>query len=520
MSTRDWIGSARPRGLPQLGPAPLWLISLPIAAVLLLPLAFVAGQASSAGWSQALDLLRLPHVGELLRNTLELVAIVPPLCAVIGAGAAWLLERTQLPLRRLWAVVLALPLAVPEFVNGYAWVSLDDGIHGLSGAVLVSTLSYYPLVMLPVMASLRRADGSLEDIARSQGLRPVAVFMRVTLPQLRLALLGGGLIIALHLLAEYGAFALLGFRTFTTEIYTEYQLGFDAASSAVLSLVLVALCLILLSAESGLQGRAAPASPKASKHPRRRLRFGGAPAMLALGSLVALAVGIPIGALVYWMIVGSSTTLPSASIAAAAISTLGLGLTAALATTIAAIPVAVLAVRYPARLTRLLERSTYVARAMPGLVIALALAYFAVRHVFALYQSSALLVIAYAVLFFPLALIAIRPSVAQASPRLEDAARSLGQPPITVFRRVTLPLIAPGLAAAASIVFLSCVTELTATLVLRPTGTETLATQFWMYSSGLAYGAAAPYAALMIAISAVPTYFLVRWFDALAATST
>jgi iron(III) transport system permease protein len=242
--------------------------------------------------------------------------------------------------------------------------------------------------------------------------------------------------------------------------------------------------------------------------------------MLALGSLVALAVGIPIGALVYWMIVGSSTTLPSASIAAAAISTLGLGLTAALATTIAAIPVAVLAVRYPARLTRLLERSTYVARAMPGLVIALALAYFAVRHVFALYQSSALLVIAYAVLFFPLALIAIRPSVAQASPRLEDAARSLGQPPITVFRRVTLPLIAPGLAAAASIVFLSCVTELTATLVLRPTGTETLATQFWMYSSGLAYGAAAPYAALMIAISAVPTYFLVRWFDALAATST
>ena len=126
-----------------------------------------------------------------------------------------------------------------------------------------------------------------------------------------------------------------------------------------------------------------------------------------------------------------------------------------------------------------------------------------------------LLVTAYAVLFFPLALIAIRPSVAQASPRLEEAARSLGQPPLAVFRRVTLPLIAPGLAAAVSIVFLSSVTELTATLVLRPTGTETLATRFWTYSSGLAYGAAAPYAALMIAISAVPTYFLVRWFDAL-----
>ena len=120
MSARGGIGGARPPGLRRLGPAPLWLLTLPIAAFLLLPLAFVLQQASSAGAQTALDLLRLPHVGELLRNTLELVAIVPPLCAVIGAGAAWLLERTDIPARRLWAVVLALPLAVPEFVNGYA----------------------------------------------------------------------------------------------------------------------------------------------------------------------------------------------------------------------------------------------------------------------------------------------------------------------------------------------------------------------------------------------------------------
>ncbi len=178
--------------------------------------------------NRALHLLRLPHVDELLGNTVKLVVLVTPLCAIIGAGTAWLLERTDLPGRRFWAVLLALPLAVPEFVNGFAWVGLDDRVHGLAGAVLVSTLSYYPLVMLPAIASLRRADTALEDVARSQGLRSLAVFTRVTLPQLRLALLGGGLIIALHLLAEYGAFALLGFRTFTTEIYAEYQLGFDA----------------------------------------------------------------------------------------------------------------------------------------------------------------------------------------------------------------------------------------------------------------------------------------------------
>ena len=520
MSAHSGIGPALPLRRLRRGPVPLWMLALPIGAVLLLPLVFVGVQASSAGWSRALHLLRLPHVNELLVNTVELVVLVTPLCAIIGGGAAWLLERTDLPGRRVWAVALALPLAVPEFVNGYAWIGLDDRVHGLAGAVLVSTLSYYPLVMLPAIASLRRADAALEDVARSQGLRSLAVFTRVTLPQLRLALLGGGLIIALHLLAEYGAFALLGFRTFTTEIYNEYQLGFDAASSAILSLVLVALCLLLLGAESGLQGRTPPTSETPARRRRSPLGLRRVPALLGLGALLALAMGVPVGALVYWLVVGSSTTLPSASIGGAAMSTIGLGLAAAAITTLAAIPVAVLAVRYPTRLARMLERSAYLARAMPGLIIALALAYFAVRHAFGLYQSPVLLVTAYAVLFFPLALIAMRPSIAQASPRLEEAARSLGQPPLSVFRRVTLPLIAPGLAAAVSIVFLSSVTELTATLVLRPTGTETLATRFWTYSSGLAYGAAAPYAALMIAISAIPTYLLVRWFDALAETST
>jgi iron(III) transport system permease protein len=520
MHTRGGIGWGGPQGRRLLGPAPLWALAVPTTAVLLLPVAFIGVQASTAGWTRAIHLLRLPHVGELLRNTLELVGLVPPLCVVVGAGAAWLLERTDIPGRRLWAVVLALPLAIPEFVNGYAWIGISERIHGLSGALLVSTLSYYPLVMLPTIASLRRADPALEDVARSQGLGGAAIFLRVTLPQLRLALLGGSLIIALHLLAEYGAFSLLGFRTFTTEIYAEYQLGFDAASSAVLSLVLVGLCLLLLGAESGLQGRTPPTAETSSRRRRSRLGLRSIPALGALGGLAALAVGVPVGALGYWLIVGSSTTLPPASITGAAMSTVGLGLAAALLTAVAAIPVAVLAVRYPTRLARLLERSAYISRAMPGLIVALALAYFSVRHAFALYQSSLLLVVAYAVLGFPLALIAIRPSIAQASPRLEEAARSLGQPPLAVFRRVTLPLIAPGLAAAVSIVFLSSVTELTATLVLRPTGTETLATRFWTYSSGLAYGAAAPYAALMIAISAVPTYFLVRWFDALAETST
>jgi len=129
------------------------------------------------------------------------------------------------------------------------------------------------------------------------------------------------------------------------------------------------------------------------------------------------------------------------------------------------------------------------------------------------YQSAAMLVVAYAIMFFPLALVGVRTSVAQAPAGLEDVARSLGQRRLAVFWRVTRPLVTPGLTAAFCLVFLSAVTELTATLILVPTGVQTLATQFWNYQQNLAYGQAAPFALLMIAIAAVPSYVLGRFFD-------
>jgi iron(III) transport system permease protein len=124
-----------------------------------------------------------------------------------------------------------------------------------------------------------------------------------------------------------------------------------------------------------------------------------------------------------------------------------------------------------------------------------------------------LLTLAYAVLFFPLALVAVRASVMRAPRQLEDVARSLGRGPLEVLVRVTLPLLAPGLAAAFSLVFLSVVTELTATLLLIPTGVQTLSTQFWVYQQNLSYSQAAPFALLMMGIAAVPSIVLGRWFD-------
>ncbi|HEX4466404.1 MAG TPA: ABC transporter permease subunit, partial [Solirubrobacteraceae bacterium] len=155
-------------------------------------------------------------------------------------------------------------------------------------------------------------------------------------------------------------------------------------------------------------------------------------------------------------------------------------------------------------------RLTYLPMALPGLVVALGLVSFSVRYAFSIYQTSLELVVAYAILFLPLALVGIRAAIVQISPRLEEVGRSLGSRPTAIWWRVTMPLLTRGLAAAFALVFISSATELTATLLLRPTGVNTLATQFWTYTTDFAYGAAAPYAGAMVLISAIPAFLLSR----------
>jgi iron(III) transport system permease protein len=234
------------------------------------------------------------------------------------------------------------------------------------------------------------------------------------------------------------------------------------------------------------------------------------PVLGAVGALAGLALGVPIGALVYWMIRGSSTTLPPASLLSALGTTAEYCAGAAALATVLAVPVTSLALRHRSRLTIVLERLAYLPMALPGLVVALGLVSFSVRYALPLYQSAFELIVAYAVLFLPLAVVMVRSAMAQAPPRLEEVARSLGCGRTAAWFRVTLPLIRPGLLGAFALVFISSATELTATLLLRPTGVNTLATQFWTYTTNFSYGAAAPYAALMVAIAAVPAYLLSR----------
>jgi iron(III) transport system permease protein len=503
---------------------PLALIgaAVVVAGTVLLPLAFLLLQAVQSGWTQISPLLFRHLTAALLWNTVRLTFAVTVLCALIGVAAAWCTERTALPFRRFWTVALVLPLAVPDFVLGYGWISLDPGVHGYRGSVLVMTLGSYPLVYLPVAAALRTADPDLEDVARVLGLGRFQTFRRVTIHQIRPALVGGSLLVALILLAEFGTFEILRFQTFTTEIFTEFQIGFDTPAACALSLVLVVIGLVVLSGEAATRGRSGTARRSRISRAPVPMELGRAklPVLLGLVALLGLAIGVPLGALIYWFSQGTSSTLPPASILSAAGATAGYSAAAAALATIAALPVALLVERHRSKASVLLERSTYIIQALPGLVVALALVYFSVRYLPQLYQSSEELVGAYAIMFFPLALVAVRAGVAQAPAGLEDVARSLGHRRVSVLVRVTLPLLVPGLIAGFSLVFLSAATELTATLVLHPTGVETLATQFWAYTSGFSYGAAAPYALALLLVAMLPGVLLGRWFERIAGSAS
>ncbi len=500
-------------------PRVLVALATAVAVVLLLPLVFLVVEAAQDGWSTLAPVLFRQLTATLLWNTVSLTVVVTALCALIGTLAAWCVERTDLPGRRFWAVLVVVPVGIPDFAVAFGWKSVFPSVGGFGGAVLVMTLAVYPLVFLPVAASLRSADPGQEEVARSLGVGRLRTFWRVTVGQARLAILGGSVLVALVVLAEYGAFEILGFRTFTTEIFSEYLTAFNTPAGCALSLVLVLLGVGVLAGEGALRGRgrATRSGPLAARLGRRhRLGRARVPVVAGFVALVALALGVPLGAIVYWLFESAASTLPSASLGFAAWHTALYSGSAALVATAAALPVALLSVRWPGRSTMAVERSTYLVLAMPGLVIALALTYFSenVANGF-LYQSPFLLIAAYAIMFFPLALVAVRSSVARAPVSYEELGRSLGRGRLEVLWSVTLPLIAPGLAAAFCLVFLEAVTELTATLVLIPTNAQTLATQFWIFQNNLAYHQAAPYAFVMIVVAAVPSVLLGRWFDRL-----
>jgi iron(III) transport system permease protein len=498
------------RGLPP--------VCVAVAVVIGLPVLITMVQALQGGISAARTAITTGATPTLFLHTIELAAVVTPACGAIGLAAAWLVERTRLPGRRIWQLLLVAPLAVPLFVTSYAWATLSTSLTGFWGAAGIVTFSYYPIVFLLVSASLRVTDPALEETARSLGLGAWRTFVRVVLPELRPALLGGMLLVVLDTLVEFDAFVALKFQTLSVNIYAQYQLGFSAAGAAALSLFSTLICVVVLLGEYRLRGGAN--YTRISHGARRgvvRCRLGRAmPVVLAgLVLLVAVSLGIPLGLLVRWFAqAGRAAGAPAGvgSLWPATLTTVLLGVASGLVAVLLALPVAILAVRRRGTLANLLERSVYLSFALPDLVAAIAIAYGATHVVHFLYGTVVLLVLAEAMLFAPFAVVALRGTIGLIEPSLEESGRALGLGPLRTLWRVTLPLARPGLAAAGVLVFVFVLGDLSTAQVLLPPGLTTLGTQFWADAGSVAFAAAAPYAAVLIALALLATYVLMSRF--------
>ncbi|RMH19829.1 MAG: iron ABC transporter permease [Acidobacteria bacterium] len=508
---------------------PLWAIpALATVALVLLPLIYLVLRAAQNGWRAYLGAIWTPLVGALVLRTVALAAGVVALAVLLALAVAWLVARTDLPGRRLWAVLGALPLVLPSYVAALVLVTalgprghlqqlleplgverLPALAYGYPGALLALALFTFPYVYLPVLAALRDLDPALEESARALGAGPWRSFFTVVLPQLKPALYGGGLIVALYVFSDFGAVSITRYNTFTLAIYNAYRGLFDRTTAAALATVLVLLTVVLIAAEGRLAAGLRPSRQRPSR-PAPRLALGAWrwPALVLVGGLALVTLGLPLAVLGFWGVRGLLRGDAVAGLLAAAGNSLVAALVAALAAVVLSLPIAIWSVRYRSRLAVFVERLSYAGFALPGLVIALALVFFAARRLPALYQTLPLLVLAYVIRFLPEALSATRGALAQVTPAFEEAARGLGRRPLAVLRTVTVPLVLPGMVAGGSLVFLTAMKELPATLLLRPIGFETLATEIWSYASEAIYGQAALPALVLLAVTAPPLYLL------------
>jgi iron(III) transport system permease protein len=516
-------------------PAPLAALSALVACLFATPLAYLAVRGLTEGgtlaaWTSGATL------GPLAR-TLVLGVSVAAASAVLGTALAWLVARTDLPGRRVARLLLPLPLVMPSFIAAFALLAafapggLLAGLleplgverlpafEGFWGALYVLTLFTYPYVYLPVVARLRQLPASLEESARLLGRGPAAVFRTVVAPQAASAVWAGTLLVFLYTISDFGAVQLLRYQTLTSSIYASRV--FDRAGALAQSLLLGLLAVAVVAAErsvtrGGRPGRLASGA-RALRVPLGRWR---GPAVGLVAGVVGLALVAPVGVLAFWAgrgLVAGSTRAgalvgDAGSLAVPAVNTAAMAVVAALVAVAAVLPVAYLTVRHRSRLAGGANAVIVGGFALPGLVVALALAFWTLQAPWplaALYQTQALLVFAYVVHFGSQALRAAQVAVAAVPSRLDDAARTLGAGRLRRLRTVELPLATPGLLAGAGLVLLSTMKELPATLLLAPPGFETLATRIWNATEDAFLADASLAALFLLLLSGVLTWLLV-----------
>ncbi|HBF62457.1 MAG TPA: iron ABC transporter permease [Gammaproteobacteria bacterium] len=519
------------------------LVAIPVALPLLVVVAALLFP-TTAVWSHLMQTVLLTYTV----NTLGLMLIVAVLAASMGVGAAWLTAHYRFPGSGWLGVALILPLAAPAYVVGYVYADLFDAtgpvqgvlrslagvqlgdyyfpaIRSLGGAGIVIALVLYPYVYLLAKTSFQSQAGALYESARVLGVGRSQVFWRVAVPVARPAIIGGLALVMMETIADYGVAEHFGVPTFTTGIFrTWYAMGeHDAALKLAGCLFLLVAALVVLEQSARRGERFNPLSRNVAA---AKIPLGGTAGMLAAGLCLLPVLGgfiVPVGTLLWYAIAQGDPQLGQDfyiyGLNSVSVAVVAAGVCAAVA----------LLLNYAARLRRgrwlnLGVRLATLGYALPGMVLAVgvllpltyidrALAHFLTESLgrpvgLLLTGSIFALVLVYVARFLTVAFNGTQTAMHQLHPQLDAVARTLGNTPARVLRRVHLPLLRPAVLSGLLLVFIDVMKELPATLILRPFNFETLATRVYRLASDERLSEASTAAVIIVALGLLPTIWL------------
>lgn len=442
----------------------------------------------------------------LLLNSGVLVTAVTLTAMCIGFLQAWFIIRSDLGFKKFFTFLAVLPFAIPSYVAALTWLTTFPSVRGFIPAWIILSLLTSPYVYLAVSAALLSQSAKQEEVARSLGFNAFQVLFRVTWPNVRSAVFAGGLISALYTLSDFGAVSLVKYDTFTRAIYIAYRSSFDRNVAATLSLVLVIVAVMLYLTYRFFTKAESPTSIShfSSLTTLGKLQLPGS---LLLTLIALFSFFLPVFSLIRWQTRGQSVA-EHAQVLRAAVNTFSYALIGGMVIAILSFAAAILIGRFQTRFTKMLERLFWITHSLPGLVVALALIYLSNQYLPLSYQTSFLVIIAYVVLFLPNSFAVMKNPIEKSARALEDVAMSMGYNYRSLISRLFVPMFRKPLFITASLATLTIVKELPATLLLRPTGIETLATRLWSAASGTEYAEASTYALIILVLAGIPTVLL------------
>ena len=523
-------------------------LAVGIAALLAIPIVAVLSSLAVPAGEVWLHLWRTQLL-ELVGRTLALLLGVGAGALIVGGGLAWLVVHHRFPGRAVLEWALILPLAVPAYVIGFAFVGLfeysgpvQSGLrHGLGagvglpeirsypGVVVMMTLVFYPYVYLLARVAFREQGAAAVETARTLGRSRTAAFLQVTVPMARPALAAGVALAMMEALADFGTVATFGYRTLTEAIYRVWYGMFDRIAAAQLASVLLLFAAGLLLLERGSRGRARFTQSGRRGPVVEPVRLSGwraAGATAACVTVLALAFLLPVGQLGWWAIAAIRAGQVAPDFAALLWHTCALAAATAAAASLLALLLAYAGRLHGTAAVRMAAQLASMGYALPGAVIAVgvllplawadhALVPSLERAVgrplgLLLTGSAAGLVFAYVVRFLAVGLQTVDTSLGKIPPSLDDAARVLGARAGSTLRRVHLPLMRGGLLTAVVLVFVETMKEMPATLLLRPVGLNTLAVEIWERTSEAMWPEAAVPALTLVGVGLLPVVLLIR----------